>query len=484
MPRNLLAPLLLCCAFAHAAPATDWRAAAQQDMQFAIEKIRSNHAGSVAGQVDVNRALEHGGRVGLLEAAHVETALDYRRALVRFISGFGDPHTGIDVGLKIAAWTGIVLDHADGHYRVLWSEPGWPHALPPRGATVQQCDGVWIGTYLKTSVAPFINYSLEYAPTLGEAARQSMFDFGLGWAPQGCDFTLADGSTRHYDLPLRNVADGIGEARITQVRQQYRAAARPVGLTPLAPGMAWIGMPDFNGGTSAAAYNQLYPQLAAARSAKWVVFDLRGNGGGDSSWGNRALQALYGQEYGASLGETSSYGKRLIADQATVDVYRRYASLPEYAASKGEYDALLEKLEGAIKRGDKLVEVDGRTRAQWAALVAQLRQRPGGPRVAAVIDRRCFSSCMNFVQQISTMADTVVLGEPTIGYSPYGEIEVFKLPSGNGSIRLPSAIYTTAQAPREPFVPDLPYAGNLADDAALMKWVAARLAVLKPGRKQ
>ena len=476
MRRFCLAPLLLCTALAHAAD-TDWRAAARQDMQFAIDKVGSNHAGSVSGQVDVSAARQDGGRFGMLEAAQVNNEQDYRRAMVRFISGFGDPHTGIDVGLKVTAWTGIVIDRIDGQYRVIWSEPGWPHALPPRDAVVQSCDGVWIGTYLKTSVAPFINHSIEYATSASEAARQSMFESGLGWTPASCDFTLADGATRSYALPLRAVADeGMG-----QLRRQYQAKARPVGIAPLASGMDWVGMPDFNGRTSGPAYEQLYPQLAARRDAQWIVVDLRGNGGGDSTWGNRALQSLYGKAYGEQLASAASYAKRLIADQATADVYRRYASLPEFAASKDAFEADLHKLETAMARGARMAQVEGSTRAASTALLAQLRQRPGGPRIAAVIDRRCFSSCMNFVQQIRAMPDTVLLGEPTLGYSPYGEIGAFQLPSGHGTIRLPSAIYTAFQATREPFVPDLFYPGNLADDNALMQWVAARLAGLKPG---
>lgn len=453
-------------------------------MRFAIDTIRSNHAGAVSGQLDVTVPLEAGGRSGMVEAANAKTEQDYRRAMMRFISGFGDPHTGINLRLKIQAWTGIVLDRAGSQYRVIWSEPNWPHPLPPLNATVQSCDDVWVGTYLKNNVAPFINHSLEYATSASQTARQSMFDLGLGWTPKQCVFTLADGSSRRYDLPLRAVADGIGDERIAHVRKQYVAKGRPVGLYPLASGKHWVAMPDFNGGTSAAAYEKLYPQLAALKKSGWVVFDLRGNGGGDSSWGGRALEALYGKEYGERLGDTTSYSKLLIADQATVGLYRRYASLPEYAASKGEFDEILRTLEAAVHGGEKLAQVHGSTREQAAALAAQLRQRPGGPRVAAVIDRGCFSSCMNFLQKIRSMADTVVLGEPTLGYSPYGEINSFDLPSGNGSITVPAAVYTAFQAAREPFLPDQPYPGNMADERALMKWVAATLTTLKPGQKR
>lgn len=89
---------------------------------------------------------------------------------------------------------------------------------------------------------------------------------------------------------------------------------------------------------------------------------------------------------------------------------------------------------------------------------------------------------MNFVQQISSMSDTVILGEPTIGYSPYGEIGPYKLPSGRGTIMVPSAVYTAFQATREPFVPTVRYNGNMADDDKLMAWVNATLTGMKSRR--
>ncbi len=455
--------------------ATDWSAIAQADMKFAIDKVRSSHAGNVSGQIDVTAPLESGARAGMLEAADAKTEQDYKRALVRFISGFGDPHTGIQLDLTTKAWTGIVLDRIGGKFRVVWSEPNWPQPLPPQGALVQSCDNVWIGTYLKSNVAPFSNHSLEYDTTFSDLARKSMFDVGLGWTPRQCVFQQADGTARQYELPLRAVDDGIGAQRIDAVRKSYQAKARPVGLYRLAADKQWVGMPDFNGGISGDAYTKLYPQLAALKKNGWIVFDLRGNGGGDSSWGNRALQALYGEAYGEQLGNTASYVKSVIADQATIDLYRRYAGLKQFAASKPEFERVIPILEASLAKRDGLARVDYTSKEDAIALAAKVRRRPGGPRVAAVIDRGCFSSCMNFVQQISSMADTVLLGEPTVGYSPYGEIGQYKLPSGQGAIFVPSAIYTAFQATREPFVPTVRYDGNMADDDKLMKWVDSTL---------
>lgn len=237
----------------------------------------------------------------------------------------------------------------------------------------------------------------------------------------------------------------------------------------------WVAMPDFDGRKAGAAYDALDEKLAALKAPEWIVFDLRGNGSAVSTWGNRALQALDGKPYGTRLEAAAGHSKRLVADQGIVDVFRRDAGPAQFAASKEEMEAAIPKLEGAKQRGEKMAELEVGTLEKATALAVQLRQRRGGPRIAAVIDRGYFSSCTNFLQQIRAMPDTVLLGELTLGYSPYGEINQFKLPSDHGSIRLPSAIYSALQAPREPCIPDLPYPGDLADEAALMKWVAASL---------
>ena len=486
-PPTLARTAALACAILTAATAgmacaadgaTDWATIARTDLQFAADTIRAKHAGVAAGETSVTTPLAAGLRLGLAEAGTVSSEQDYLRLMMRFMSGFGDPHTGIDLHLTTRGWTGLVLDQAAGGYRVAWSEPGWPNALPPVGAVAQQCDGVWTGTWLQTQVAPFMNRSAEYASTASAMARAVMFDTGLGYTPKQCVFTLPDGSRKRFDLPLRAVPAQFGEARVEAVRAHFRAGARPVGLTRLGAGKSWVGMPDFNGARSAAAYEALYAQLARLPRSGWIVFDLRGNGGGDSSWGNRALQALYGAAWGTRVAEAGGTAKYLVANAATVAQLKLYIAAPEHAHSKAEFESDLAKVEAAIAAGDAMALVSGQ--ADAAALVTPASPRPHGPRIAALIDRGCFSSCMNFLQQIQASGDSVVLGEATIGYSPFGEITRIDLPSGRGSLRIPTAWFKTTQATREPFVPDFPYTGDMADDAAVMKWVSSKLDALKP----
>jgi hypothetical protein len=453
---------------------TDWAKIARQDMKFAIEAVRDHHAGAVAGESSVTVPLALGSGLGMIEAAKVRTEQDYLRMMMRFVSAFGDPHVEIDLHMAVRGWTGVVLDNMDGRYQVIWSEPNWPTALPPAGSGVQMCGDVWIGTYLQTQVAPFTDHSAEYASTSSHLARKVMFDLGLGWTPAQCVFTLPDGSRKRFALTLQSVS----KERLHAVQRRYQAQAKPIGITKLGSDSHWVGMPDFDGKTSAAAYETLYRQLETLPKSGWLIFDLRGNGGGDSTWGNRALQALFGAEYAERLSDAGGLEKYMIASQATVAQLKYYISTPVFEAAKAESESDLAKVEAAIRAGDKMAKVGGEARVDL--LAASSSPRPHGPRIAAVIDRECFSSCMNFLQQLKAIDDTVVLGESTIGYSPFGEITRFDLPSGRGALYLPSALFRTTQATREPFVPDIPFTGNMADDNALMRWVNSTLSRLTP----
>ena len=179
----------------------------------------------------------------------------------------------------------------------------------------------------------------------------------------------------------------------------------------------------------------------------------------------------------------NNWARRRPIAPATAALFRQFAEAPENTAYREDFLKIAHRVDTAVKQGAPMAVVEDSTEADNLALGAKVRQRPGGPRLAAIIDRNCFSSCMNFLQQLRAIGDTVVLGEPTKGYSPYGEIGAFDLPSGNGVLAIASALYDSRQATREPFVPDLAYRGNLADDAALTKWVAATLAKTKPGQK-
>ena len=456
---------------------TDWAAVSAKDISYAVELIRKKHIGSVSGHLNVTEPLLRGEAVALAEAAKAKSQQDYLRLMSRFFSSFGDPHTAIDLDLKRTGWTGLIIDQVDGQFRVVWSEKNWPTALPAHGAIVQSCDGVWIGTYLQNKVMPYLSHAPEYPTSMSESARGMMMEGGLGLVPSHCVFSTPDGSPKDYQLSVLTFAtDGNTSAsHLLEAERSIIPVARKVAVYTMEPDMHWVGMPSFGVSDGGKAYEQVYAELEKLKQDKWIVFDLRGNGGGSSSWGNRALVPLFGKSYSEQLAELGGLAKYMVATQDTLDFLRKYAADPNFAAAKAALEALVPKIELAMAQGHKLALVGGNDDSDPYSAKAGLKQKPAGPRIAAVIDRHCFSSCMNFLQQLKAIPDTVVLGEPTIGYSPYGEIAAYALPSGKGQVYIPGAYYKVAEATREMFVPDIPFTGNLADDARLMQWVGITL---------
>lgn len=465
---------------AQAAP-PEWPAITRQDVEFAAQTLAGKHIGAVAGHLHVTEPLKNGLPVALAEAAVARDEQDYLRTISRFIYGFGDPHTGINLQLKRSGWTGLVIDRVNGQFRVIWSEKKWPNPLPEQGAAVQSCDGVWLGTYLQTSVMPYQSHAPEYSTSMSEAARSMMFERGLGIAPKRCVFKLADGRTQEFPLPMHALQDSgnISEKHILEVRKTYVAVARDVGVYALGKSMYWVGMPSFGVTDEGKAFEKVYARLEKLKQDKWIIFDLRGNGGGDSNWGTRALTALFGENYSDQLTEMGGHAKFMVASKESIAWAKTYAADPNFAASKPMFYAMIPKLEAALAAGKNTALISGDEKQSPQALLAALPPKPAGPRVAAVIDRNCFSSCMNFLQQIKAIPGNVVLGESTLGYSPYGEIDRFKLPSERGYIYIPAAYYVVAEAAREPFVPGFPYSGNMADDSKLMSWVEEVLRGMK-----
>lgn len=455
-----------------------WSEIARTDLQFAADAIEARHPGAVLGHPNVRLALERGLRHGLADAPLVKNQDDYRALMRRFIYGFGDPHTGLSVGSKLRAWSGLLLDQVNGRFEVVHAEPGL--GLPALGSEVVACDGVWLGTYLKAKVAPAVVDGMELSVTPSKLARRVMFVNEIGWQPSQCQFRLADGTLITQALSYPRVPEDIAEARLDAALAKLSAPALPVGITAPAPGVLWFGMPSFNMGDAAlvAAYNKAYAELKQRKGqARFVVFDLRGNGGGASSLGAQAIEALYGKPYVQTLEKLAYSSKKMVASkeaQAQFGQYLQTPGVPDHV--RAQIADAHAKLGEALEKGQRVFDLETPLdEATLQSLRRTARQHPAGPRMVALIDRGCFSSCMGFLQMLSAAQDTLVLGEATLGYSPYGEITPVPLPSGHGSLSLPSAFFGSDQAPQQPFVPAIAYPGRMAETAAVQAWVMQQL---------
>lgn len=252
---------------------------------------------------------------------------------------------------------------------------------------------------------------------------------------------------------------------------------RIFGVQTLNKDVNWIAIPTF-----APSKNQLdslqeiirvLPQLRQGV----VIFDLRGNGGGDSSWGSEILKALFGAEYSNHC---------LV--QKDRDVYVEWRASP-----------------GNLKHVERFVPMfreqfqEGHPAIEWAETTYQGMKKavacgdpyysePKTPRntsssvgtgnlfkgkVMAIVDRGCGSACLDFLDGLKAVQPNVILiGEPTGADSVYMELRTVQLPSSKGTVGFPIKVYRNrSRGHNVPYLPDVKYNGDLKDTLALQQFI-------------
>ena len=62
--------------------------------------------------------------------------------------------------------------------------------------------------------------------------------------------------------------------------------------------IAWVTVPTFDLHIEQKKdFNKLIKQLLVFQIKKYIIFDLRGNKGGNSAYGSQIIKALFGNEY-------------------------------------------------------------------------------------------------------------------------------------------------------------------------------------------
>jgi len=195
------------------------------------------------------------------------------------------------------------------------------------------------------------------------------------------------------------------------------------------------------------------------------VFDVRGNGGGNSAIGDRIFTAATG---GLDMDDvepgrfptTSAWWR--VSDTALDSLARREAMFAE-RGSDAETMAAVRQLRAdmaaARKRGDTWLHQAGSdsprlSRADMQALHARPR-RPVGT-VALLTDDRCASACLDFADLVRSVPGSIHIGEETSADAVYIDIGWSMLPSGN-SLVLPLKVWRNRlRGNNETLTPDVP----------------------------
>lgn len=484
MPR-----LTLCCAALlallsgplRADPAPiDWRAAYLDDLRAAHAAIEAQHPGPVdPEQPEFRTRLDDGLAEGLRLAVRIEDEAGYFYGLRRFAHRLADPHTGIlrerEADMR---WPGFLLVEQGGRW-VVQHDAG-DAATPAAGAELLHCDGEAPAALAARRVYP---YALN--PTLAahwrEAASRTLIDRGnpLEPLPAECVFRRA-GERQRVTLDWTPIEAAALESRIAAVLWGERDPA--IRWRAPAEGVVWLQIPTFHPESEAdhAALEDLIARLAREREAlaeaRLIVFDVRGNGGGSSLWGERLIRALWGPAAEAHRpAEPSATDWRATPEALAYWQTLRPQLAPQFAQQpelQRYVDRTIAGLTEALAAGQTYYRELPEPATPAAAVEASTLDAP----VLFLTDGQCASACLNFADWMRRLPGVTHVGAETSADAVYIESRFIALPSGQSRLLLSQKV--VRGGPRgnlEPYRPAVPYDG-VWSTAAITDWVLSRLA--------
>lgn len=465
-------------ALAQNAPADiDWKGTYLKDLEFARKVIAEDHPGPVDDQNPAfRRTLESAYEEARNAAPRVKDYTSYAIALRRFGNRFQDAHLSIGGPrpLEGARTAGIYPVWRNGSFVVEEVDPRYGEAL--KGATIESCDGAPAPRLFTENVLSWRGRP-DIAADWFLLAPLLLVDYGPPTLEQ-CVFRTGKG-TETVALQWKAAPD----EEIQAAQERLSAMPdRPLRVSRLADGTVWVDVPTFltRDESSVAAMRGMIDSLGAEmkqnRAWKLLVFDLRGNRGGASQWGQELAAAVFGKEWAGAAWDWLQDGPYIDwrpsnhNAEAQIGMAKqremRHGKDDQQAAAMRRFAATMKE---AVANGRPLIEqrwpVQGLPRPPAVEV-------PG--RIVAVTSASCYSACLDFLDILRLHPAVVQVGQTTGVDTVYMDTWTQDLPSGLGYISHPMKVYRDRKRKNnEAYTPKVVYEGRLADTEALRRWITA-----------
>ena len=255
---------------------------------------------------------------------------------------------------------------------------------------------------------------------------------------------------------------------------------RSFGIEELPNDIFWIHIPTFfpSSPEQKEAFCQIIQTLPALRE-QTIVFDLRGNRGGNCLLGTELIKSLYGHEY---------------AEKCLSELYRR--SFNQWRVSLGNLEHMgnwmipvvteqlgeehlasrkmkerYQKMKEAFQQGENSYFESVYDEVAFCSSTINPVKRP----VFVIMDKNCYSASLMFIDELKGMQSPLVLiGEITGADSMYMELRRVSLPSGMAEMGFPIRVYIGPfRGHNISYEPDIQYNGHLLDTKELQNFVIA-----------
>lgn len=452
-----------------------WPKMAKADLDFIKKTIEENHPGYLdRDNPDFKVRFNKSYQVAMDQLKYVESVDALFNLEREFIASFADVHFTLQFRFESLskAWAGIKIERRNGKYIVTKTATEWPTELPEIGTVLVSCDGIDVEKAMANDVLRFrfANYTDEYPKY--KYASKLLVDDRVGFRPRykECVFNN-DQAEQSYQLVWQQY-DRLSNGWDAEIAQQDNFSIEQVSDL-----LSWVRIPNFDySGSFETELNNLIDSLSHTKwdQGKTIVFDVRGNGGGNSVYGIEIVQAVYGKENFAALLSQAKINEQNLAmwrvsEGNLVSVKQRLTHINDENKAMMEYlHSLIERMELAQKNGEnyaiqpphdvgidipeKVGDLDG--------IIESI------PSILVLTDYFCASSCLDFIKLLNVMPKTRHIGLTTSADTQYNESRLLELPSKLGFINVPQKILV----PRGPFQPIEVFNGDITSIDQLKKW--------------
>jgi hypothetical protein len=452
-----------------------WQALTAADVDAAYKMQLEDHPGASAevGDVQFQRRLSAAHRTARTRAAQVTSYDGYLATLAGFSVSLGDKHIwSRPLCLPDTRdWPGIIMGRRGTDW-IVADEQEAAEGPPLKGAKLLACDGIEANSLAEERLGGFkIVWPIEAQRV--QRAYWLLLDDANPFLkrPQSCSFEQ-NGATRNVKLNWRTVRRAELNPRLAALQT---AGAAGFGVRKVGQGW-WVAIESLSE-KATPVVEEVKAKAATLKQAPYLVLDLRGNGGGSSHYGREIANAVLGSRFvNARLGraEGPSCDKVWRISDRNMKQLRYYKD--ELGPQLGK-----EAAAGFAKEHD--IAASARTAGKAFSGPATCRgsTAPTPPHAAAkpdytgtiylLTDNACFSSCLLVTDEFRRLGATHI-GEATDANTNYMEVREDKLPSGLSMFSTLQAVAPSQPSQIGSFAPAIPYAGSIADTAALEKWVA------------
>jgi hypothetical protein len=337
-------------------------------------------------------------------------------------------------------------------------------------------------TILENHPGPKNTHDPHFMNTLNNAHREAI-----------ADVKKVTSEKEHIALLKKYIKHFNDEHLGISTKSQHPNTSKPMPQTrdfssrKFIPDITWVTLPTFgpNNKEQIKQLQDIITQMPKLRNNRLIIVDVRGNGGGDSAWGEEIIKALFGKEYAENKINDLYHNVYCDWRVSEGNAEHMHAIMVEYNKQFGEQSKEVEwaskiynQLADTIKKGavfskeynNKPVQQDKKSYPQNMCHA----------KIMVLIDKGCFSACLNFLDQLKALAHPVLfVGQTTNADTPYMGGRSVELPSKLGQFQFPIKVYRNRRrGSNQPHHPDVIYPGNINDTEKIELWLKRNIANL------